>query len=224
MELSSSSGLNVVGLQVALQIQDLQLILLSQSQQLAQSSISLDDLLVHQALALGVGAHLGGHLAAAQLSTLGHTQEGAESIADLSGLGEHSLLLGLVLTTLGGLAAATLLSLLQLTRDLLLQLLHAAVDGAQSTAQAVHLLNQAVELGHNVDVLLSGGRGLHMADHSSRSRGGHGGSLGGSSGHGGSSRSSGGCGSSSCLATLLGSSGSGVGRAHLSYVGGRGSF
>ena len=50
--------LEVVRLQVALEVQDLELILLRQGEELAEGRIGLDVLLLHQALGLGVVADL----------------------------------------------------------------------------------------------------------------------------------------------------------------------
>ena len=193
-----SLGLGVVGLQVLLEVEDLELILLSQRKELAERSIGLDDLLLHQTLGLGVGADLGGDVGAADGSTGGDAEELAEVRADPSGLGEDSLLLGLVLA-INGLAAAALLGALELTRDLLLQLLHLREDSGEDRAEGVDLLNKAIELGDNVD-LLRGSRGLNVGDGRSSGDGRRGGDDGGGS------RSSGGGrrGSSGGLTALLG--------------------
>lgn len=171
LHLGNRGGLGVVGLEVALEVEDLELILLGDGEELAERSIGLDDLLLHETLLLGVGAHGGGHLAAAHESTLGLAEEHAESIADAAGLGEDAVLLGLLGTTLHSLAvAAALAGLLELTGDALLKLLHLREDLAEGGTELVHLLHEAVELGNHVD-LLSGSRGSGNSGHGLSDRG-----------------------------------------------------
>jgi hypothetical protein len=208
----SSRGLRrsgVVGLQEALQIQNLQLIRLLQRQQLAQGGIRLDVLLLHQTLVLGVLAHAGRHIRAGQLGALGHAQEGAQRIRDGHGLLEDGLLLGGTIRTLSAASAAALLGALQLTGNLLLQLLQVGEHGTQSSAQRRHLLDGGVELGDDVHILL----GVHLRGHRGRRRGrrGHGGGRRGGDHR---CRSSGRGGSLGGLTTGGGLGGSG-GRAHL---------
>jgi len=186
----SGGDLDVVRLEVALEIEDLELIGLGKSKELTERGIGLDDLLHHKSVLLGVAADASGHLRAADLSSLGEAEEGTESIRDGGGLGEDSILLGLVLSIHnGGLAPATLLSLLELARDLLLELLHIRVKRAEGGAELVHALHDSVELGDNVHVLLSGrgsrgrssggGRGGGDDRGSDRGRGSDGSSNGG---------------------------------------------
>jgi hypothetical protein len=150
-----------VGLQVALEVEDLELIRLSDAEELAERSIRLDQLLLHETLLLGVGANLGGDLGAAEESTLGLAEEDAELIGNLSGLLKDGLLLGLIGGTLrGGLATtAALAGLLELTRDTLLKLLELREEGGNGLAEAINLLNNGVELGDDVDLLGDGGGG-----------------------------------------------------------------
>lgn len=199
-----------MGLEVALEVEDLQLILLSEVEELAESSISLDVLLVHETLGLGVATDGGGNLAAAHESALGLTEEHTEIIGDLAGLGEDGLLLRLVGITLGLAVAATLAGLLELTGDALLELLHLGEDLGEGSTHLGNLLNEAVELGNDVDIL-------------NNSRGGSGDGRGGSN-RGGSRSSndrgrSGNRSSNSLLGVLLGGGGlagsSLSGRAHL---------
>ncbi len=157
--LSHRCILDVVGLEVSLQIENLQLILLGNGQQLAQRSISLNHLLLHQTLLLGIGADGSSYLATAHLSALGLVQEYTQCITDFAGLSEDTFLLhllGAISSESSGLAiAATLASLLQLTRNALLQLLHLGENTGQSLAQGAHFAHQAVELCNHIDLLNS---------------------------------------------------------------------
>ena len=207
-----------MGLQVALEVEDLELILLRQRQQLAQGRIRLDDLLVHQLVRLGVAADLRRDLRAGEQGALRNTEERAERIRNGRRLGEDRLLLDDGLATLrhgGSAAAATLGRLLELAGDLLLELLHVRQDGAEHRAEGVDLLYERVEVLDDVDLLGgnggrrngggNGGRRRNGGDNLGR-RGGSGGGNGGGS--------------------LLGGRGTlgGGGRAHCCYMCDRGVF
>jgi hypothetical protein len=181
-------GLDVVGLEEALEIEDLQLrVLLGNLEELAEVGIGVDDLLVHEALGLGVGADGGGHLAAAHESTLGLTEEDAELLANLDGLLEDALTLGLAI--IGNLGALALLTgLLELTGNTLLQLLHVGEDGGEGLAEGAHLGDEGVELGHDVDLLGNLGNGGSGDGGRGSNRGGSNG--GGDGGRGSSNRGS----------------------------------
>ena len=211
--------LQVVGLQVALEVEDLELILLRQRQELTQRRIRLDDLLVHQLVGLGVAADLRRHLRAGERRALRNAEERAERIRDGRRLREDRLLLDDGLTVLGGgggATAATLGRLLELTGNLLLELLHVRQYGAEHRAEGVDLLHQGVEVLDDVD-LLGGcggnGRGGNGRGNGRRRRGGDdlGGGGNGRGGNGGS---------------LLGGGtlGRGGGRAHCCYMCDRGVF
>jgi hypothetical protein len=86
-----------VAAKILLEVQDAQVIRLAQRQQLAQSSISLDRLLIHQIVGLRIAHNTLRHGRAADLSALGVTQEGAQLIRHLHRLGEDA---GLRLTAL----------------------------------------------------------------------------------------------------------------------------
>ena len=73
-----SGGLEVVGLEVALEVEDLELILLREREELAEGGIRLDDLLVHERVVLGVLADTGRHLRAGERRALRNAEEGAE--------------------------------------------------------------------------------------------------------------------------------------------------
>ncbi len=176
-----------MGLEVTLEVEDLELILLRESEELAEGSVGLDDLLLHETLLLGIGANSSSDFRAAHESTLGLAEEHAEIIRDLRRLGEDRLLLGLV-GTVGSLAVATTLGgLLELARNAALKLLHVREDGGEGSTESIHLLNHVVELGNNVDFLNrgsslnSGGRGGYNnggGNNGSGNRGSRGGSLG----------------------------------------------
>jgi SpoU rRNA methylase family enzyme len=78
--LRSNNILDVVRLEEALEVQDLELISLLECKELAERSIGLDDLLDHERVVLGIGADTGSDLRAAEESALGDTKECAERI------------------------------------------------------------------------------------------------------------------------------------------------
>ena len=211
--------LDVVGLQVALEVEDLELILLRQRKQLAQRRVRLDDLLVHQLVGLGVGADLRRDLGAREQGALRNAEERAERIRDLRGLREDRLLLHDRLTALrygGSATAATLGRLLDLAGNLLLQLLHVREDGAEHRAQGVDLLHKGGEVLDDVDLL--NGRRNRSGRRDGRRNGGRrrGGNRGDDLGGYGGGRGGG---------SLLGGGGTlGRGRAHCCYMCDRGVF
>ena len=204
------SRLGVVRLEVALEIQNLELIALAEREELAERGIGLDNLLVHQVVGLGVRADAAGDLRAAEERALAQAEEGAERIRDGDRLREDSLLLRAIRGTLRLTAAAALGGLLELTGNLLLELLHVREDRGERGAERVHLLNERGELGRDVDLLGGGLRGRGGDDGGRRrNRRGDGrsgsrlGGLGGRSGDDGCrGRNGGGCGNSGGLAGL----------------------
>lgn len=186
--------------EVLLEVEDAQGVALIDVEELAESGIGLDHLLLHQTLLSGVLADTSGDFRTRDERTLGETQEGGECVRDLSRDGEDGGLLldgRRAICRSSASAATTLGSLLQLTRDLLLQLLHVGMDGVDGSASSVDGLHEAGELSSDVDVLLSGGNRCSSgrSRDGDRSRGdddgsGDDGSRGGDAG--GSGRSSGG--------------------------------
>ena len=142
--LGHGHGLHVVTAQVGLQVQDGQVVVLLQRQQLAQRRISLDRLLLHQAVRLGVAHHGLGHIRATHLRTLGLGQEGAQLVRDLGRHREEARLLDLALHC-RRLATAAALSLLHQTAGLGTQGLQARQSQLQSGLQAVQLLLQSLD-------------------------------------------------------------------------------
>ena len=220
--------LEVVRLQVALEIEDLELIRLRERQKLAERRIRLDDLLDHERLLLRIAADTRGDLRAGEKSALGDAEERAERIRDGRWLREDRLLLrrGGVGVRCGLACAAALGGALQLTRDLLLELLHVGEDRAERGAERVDLLNELVELCNDVDILRRrcGGSSLNVRNGvdvggDRGDDGGRGGDGGGGDGDGG-----GGGGGDSGSSLLGGALGRSCGGGHLFYVGGRGSF
>ena len=209
-----------MGLQVALEVEDLELILLRQRQQLTQGRIRLDDLLVHQLVGLGVAADLGRHLRAGERRALRNAEERAERVRDGRRLREDRLLLGGNLTALrdgGSAAAAALGRLLDLTGDLLLELLHVREDGGKHRAQGVDLLHKGGKVLDDVNgIRRRGGNngGGNGRRNGSRGRGSD--HLRGGSGRGSGCRGGGG--------SLLGRGTLGRGRAHCCYMCDRGVF
>ena len=212
--------LQVVGLQVALEVEDLELILLRQRQQLTQGRIRLDDLLVHQLVGLGVAADLRRHLRAGERRAFRNTEERAERVRDGRRLREDRLLLDNGLARLrdrGSAAAATLGRLLDLTGDLLLELLHVREDGGKDRAQGVDLLHKGGKVLDDVNGIRrrGGNNGGGNGGGNRRRNGGRGGYdlRGCSSGRGGNGGGS-----------LLGRGTLGRGRAHCCYMCDRGVF
>lgn len=214
--------------QVLLEVEDAQGVALVDVEELAESGIGLDDLLLHETLLRGVLADTGGDLGTGDERTLGQAKEGSERIRDLGGDGEDGRLLldGRRAIGRGCTSATTTLgSLLQLTGDLLLQLLHVGVDGVDGSASGVDGLDEGSELGRDVDVLLGGGYRSRRSGN--RRRGGdcdacdcHGGSRDRRRGSGDSGRRRRGGSGSGLLGGLLGGSCS---ARHL-YIGDWGSF
>jgi hypothetical protein len=156
-----------VRLEVALEIEDLELIRFSESEELAERSIRLDHLLHHESVVLRILADASSHFRTAELSALGYTEEGAESIRDLSRLGEDSVLLRLIFAIRSLVATTTaLLSLLELTRDLLLELLHVRMKSAEGSTELVHTFNDGVELGHYVHFFNGSRSSFYVSDYS----------------------------------------------------------
>ena len=156
--------LQVVGLQVALQVQDLQVIRLRQGEQLAERSVRVDRLLIHQALRLGVVAHLLRDGGARDQGALGNAEELAQRIGHGRGLREDRGLCNNGLAVLGHrrcLAATALGDLLDLAGQLLLELLDRRANGANEGPGLLNLLGQGGELIDNVH-LVSGDSGSRL--------------------------------------------------------------
>ena len=210
-----------MGLQVALEVEDLQLIRLLERKELAQRAIRLDDLLVHQVVVLGVLADRRRDRRARKQGALRNTEERAERVRNGRRLREDRLLLGRSLTALrygGSATAATLGRLLKLARDLLLELLHVRQDGTEHRAQGVDLLHKGVKVLDDVDLLGNGGNNGRRRNRGRHRRRNGGDNLGGSNGR--SRRGGGGSGGGS----LLGRGTLGRGRAHCCYMCDRGVF
>jgi len=192
-----------VAVQVALQVEVGQGLTLTDGQQLLQGCIGLDVMLVLQALLLDVVVHSLGDLAAAHQSTVGAAEELAELISHLSGALKDAGLAGLAIGALLSLAAALALAgILNLTVHTLLQLLHLALQCADSLAHGHQVLadSQHVLIQSGGGDSCGGGGGLNRGggyDNGGRGcggRGGHllGGLLGLNGGSGGGNRSRGG--------------------------------
>jgi hypothetical protein len=171
-----SGLLDVVTLEEGLQVEDGQHISLRQGQELAQRSVGLDGLLVHQVVGLGVGQHTLGHVRAGHGGALGLAQEGAQLIGDLGGLVEHA---GSSHTTLGlGAALAAAVGLLDHTGSLLLDTLQGSRSvrggGLQAGQLLVELGDGLLELGTQVLLghLRHRGDGGHHLSHGRSHRGG----------------------------------------------------
>ena len=194
--------LEVVRLQVALEIENLELIRLRERKELAEGRIGLDDLLDHQRLLLRIAADTGRDLRAGEKRALGDTEERAERIRDGRRLREDRLLLrrgGVGVRSLA--CAAALGGALELAGNLLLELLHVREDRAERGAERVDLLDELVELRNNVDILDGRGGGSRLDVRNGVDRGGDGDGCGGGDGR----RGGGGGGDSNGGSGLLGS-------------------
>jgi hypothetical protein len=142
-----------------LEVQDSQVLALIQSQEFAQSSISLDGLLIHQTVTLGIGQDTLGDGRATDLSALRFTQEGAQLIRNLYRLGKDASA-DLGLTTLSGLYLALLaaIGLLDNTGSLLLNGLEGIGSSGGSSLQVSQLLMEIS------DGLLEGGTDVLLMD------------------------------------------------------------
>ena len=153
-------------LEVALEVEDLELIRLREREELAEGRIGLDNLLLHELVVARIGADTARDIAAAEESALADTEELAERLRDLNGLLEDRALLLGRLRAIGverdRAAAAALLGLLELTRNLLLEFLHVAEDRAERGTERVDRLDERGELRDDVDV--NGGRGRRCGD------------------------------------------------------------
>ena len=148
--------LHVVAVQVALQVEVRQRLAVANGQQLLESGIRLDVVLVLQVLLLHVLVHLLRHLRAAQQSALGLAQEHAQLISNLGGALEDAGSTGLHGTILiqHGRPPLALASILNLAVHALLQLLHLAQHGR-------HRLTQSVQVARNRLQVLIQSRGRH---------------------------------------------------------------
>ena len=147
--------------EVLLEVEDAKGVALIDVEELAEGRIGLDDLLLHQTLLGGVLADTSRDLRTGDERALGQTKEGGESVGDLGGDSEDRGLLlhgSRAISRRSTSAATTLRGLLELTRDLLLQLLHVGVDGVDGSASGVDGLHEGGELRRDIYILLSGDR------------------------------------------------------------------
>ena len=153
--------------EVLLKVENAQGVALVHVEELAKSGIGLDHLLLHQTLLRSILADTGGDFRTRDERTLGQAEEGRESIRDLGRDGKDR---GLLLSGSRAIsrrcasATTTLGGLLQLTRDLLLQLLHVGMDGVDRSASSVNGLHEGGELRSDIDVLLSSDRSRSRPD------------------------------------------------------------
>lgn len=167
--------LDVVVLEVALEVEDSNLLGLRALEELAKRGIRVDVLLVVEAVLLDVVHDATGDVRAAHLRALGLAEEDAEVIRDLLRAGEDRRLLGegvARLIQLGRLRAAATAGLLDLASKTLLELLHVGEDEAERVAELVDLGHLGVELGDKVNLgLRLGGCGnRYRGNYRSRAR------------------------------------------------------
>jgi hypothetical protein len=151
-----------VHLEVALEVEDRDLLGLRGAEQLAKRGIRVDVLLVVEFLLLDVGHDAARHIGAAHLRALGLAKEHAKVVRDLLGLREDRLLLGKGVARLikrRRPSAATAAGLLELAGKALLSLLHVGKHGRERGAEVVDLRDVRGKLGDKVHLLLRGGGG-----------------------------------------------------------------
>jgi len=176
-------NLDVVLVEVLLEVEVGEGFTSGHGQELAESSVRLDVVLVLEALFLDVGGHGLGDIGAGHLRTLGLAEEGAEVIRKASGDledGEASRLGLTVGVNGGGRAALALTSILDLTVDTLVELLQLAVESGDDFTEAVELGDHTLDLiANRLNRRMSRGiRGDHRGSDGGRSRGRSGLSLG----------------------------------------------
>lgn len=159
-------GLQVVGVQVALQVEVRQRLALLHTQQGGELRVRHDGVLVLQVVLLHVAGDRLGHIGAGLLGAVGHAQERAQLVGQGGRDLEDGGLAGLGLLTLYG-----LLGLAAALVGLLLQAGHTLLQALQLAHQRAHRLAHGVRLGqHRLHIVLYGGSrtlsGLH-------GRGGH---------------------------------------------------
>jgi hypothetical protein len=140
-------GLDVVLVEVLLEIEVGQSLTSGDGQELAESSVRLDVVLVLQALFLDVGGNGLGNIGARHLRTLGLTEESAEVVAQLGRDfkdGEASRLL-FTIGTLSASTALTLTGIFDFTVDALVELLELTVESGDNFTEAVELSNHAAD-------------------------------------------------------------------------------
>jgi len=184
--------LGVVVAQAGLEVEDAQsLALLEVARRVEQESqrrISVDGVLVHQLVLLGIGRHTLGDLRTADLSTRGVTEELVQRIRHVLGDLERGGALGRIIRTSLGLAVlAALAGILDGALDLLLQTLHLSEqrgDGVAHRGQVASETSQVIVpraldgisgRGRSGDGLSRGGNrghGLRSSDRDLRSRSG----------------------------------------------------
>jgi hypothetical protein len=183
--------LRVVVLQVALEVQDRQLIRLLQAKELAEGRIGVDLLALHQALLLRVRADALRHRRAGDKGALRDAKELAERIGHGRGAREDRLLLGerraVLRNSLRLAATAALGGLLHLAGQLLLELLDRRAELADELPGILNLLGQRRELRKDVhdNRRARRGSGLNNGRNNGRRRGGGGNNRRGLGGLGG---------------------------------------
>jgi hypothetical protein len=178
---SDGGRLDVVATEELLEVEDGKVVSLTEGEELAESSVGLDGLLVHKVVGLGIGHDTLGDGRAANLSSLGLTKEGAELISNLDGLGEDARL-GLSTLDLGTGPLAAAISALGEAGSLLLDGLEGGGSSGGSSLEVVEVLlkgsNGLLERGTEVLISDSGRSGDNIDDRGSN-RGGNSLSLGG---------------------------------------------
>jgi len=217
-----------MGLEVALEVEDLEFILFSEGEELAERSIGLDDLLIHEGVSLGVGADLGGYFRAREERALCDTEECAERVGDRSWLCEDRFLLGDWFTAFGdggGATTTALGGLLDFAWNLLFKLLQVGEESNDDSLHVVELFYEGGDIADNVNIVIGGSDGwgggynwfCGSSDSGDRS-GNRGDDLGWCGGRGG---NGGGWGGGGLLGSTFGGRG---GRAHCCYMCDRGVF
>jgi len=171
-------NLHVVLVEVLLEVEVGEGLASGHGQELAESSVRLDVVLVLEALLLDVGRHRLGDIGAGHLRALGLAEEGTEVIRKASGDLEDGEA-GRLLLTIGTLRASTALTLagiLDLTVHTLVELLELGVERGDNLAEAVQLGDHTTDLVANsllrgLGSGVGGNRGHNGGDSRRRSRG-----------------------------------------------------
>ncbi len=140
-----------------LEVEDGEIVGLSDTEELTEGGIGLDGLLVHKVAAAGIVNDGLGNSRAADLSTLGEAEERAELITDLDRLGEDAVL-DLAIGRGLSLATTLLVGLLDNTAGLLLNSLETVGESDETGLEGGDLLleiGDGLEEGR-VDILLNG--------------------------------------------------------------------
>lgn len=161
-----------------LEVEDGEVVSVSETEELTEGSIGLDGLLVHEVATAGIGNEGLGDSRTTDFSTLGEAEERTEFITDLDRLGEDAIL-SLTVGRSFSLATTLLVGLLDDTTGLLFNGLEAVRDGNETRLEGGDLFlefrNSLEE--RRVDVFFHSGNNRRSDNWSSNDGGGGGGDF-----------------------------------------------